>query len=69
MRCLFEYAEFQWLIQVHSYKYLQDHRGPFSSCKPNEELPHIALNCCNENQKELFVDILTIARLMSSWNL
>ena len=45
---------FSWLIQVHGYKYLQDYRRLFSSCKPNKELTHIALTCYNESEKELF---------------
>ena len=28
-------------MQVHGYKYLQDCRRPFGSCKPNEEWTHI----------------------------
>ena len=56
---------FQWLMQFHQYKSLQDYRRPFSICKPNEEWPHIALPCHNEREKELFYmkwlikDILT----------
>ena len=34
---------FQWLMQVHGNKYLQDYRRLFSSCKPNKEWPYIAL--------------------------
>ena len=47
--------EFQWLMQVHQYKYLQDYRRPFSRCKPNEEWPHIALLRYNESEKEHFI--------------
>ena len=43
--------EFQRLMQVHRYKHLQDYRKPFSSCKPNEEWPRIALSWYNENEK------------------
>ena len=42
-------------MQVHGCKYLQDYRRPFSSCKPNEEWPHVALPCYNESEKELFL--------------
>ena len=52
-----KYAVFIWntgLMQVYRYKYLQDYRKPFSSCKTNEEWPHAALPCYNENEKELF---------------
>ena len=45
---------FQWLMQVHGYKYLQDYRRPFNSCKPNEEWTHVALTCYNESKEELF---------------
>ena len=45
---------FQWLMQFHQYKSLQDYRQPFSICKPNEEWPHIVLPCHNESEKELF---------------
>ena len=41
-------------MQVHRHKYLQDYRRPFSSCKPNEEWPYIALTCYNESEEELF---------------
>ena len=40
---------FQWLMQVHRNKYLQDYRRPFSSCKPDEEWPHIVLPCYFSN--------------------
>ena len=36
------------------YKYLQDCRRSFSSCKPNEEWLHTALALYNEKEKELF---------------
>ena len=36
---------FQWLVQVHGYKYLQDYRTPFSRCKSNEKWTHKALTC------------------------
>ena len=58
-------------MQVHRYKYLQDYRRPFSSCKSNKEWPHIALPCYIESEKELFymksliVDRLKTATLIS----
>ena len=42
------------IMQLRQYKHLQDQRRPFSSCKPYEEWPHIALHCYNENELELF---------------
>ena len=45
-------------MQVHEYKYLQDYRIAFSSCKPNEEWKHIALPCYNESEKELFYEMV-----------
>ena len=45
---------FQWFMQVHQYKYLHDYRRPFSSSKPNEEWPHIALPRHNKSEKERF---------------
>ena len=45
---------FQWLMQAHRYKYLQDYRRLFSNCKPNEEWLHIVLPCYNEKEKGLF---------------
>ena len=34
---------------------LQDYRRKFSRCKPNEKWTHIAVPCCNESEKELFI--------------
>ena len=51
-----------------------DYKRPFSSCKSNEEWPHIALQCYNESEVEIFymkwliVDKLTEVRLMSLSN-
>ena len=48
-------------MQVHGYKYLQDCKRPFSSCKPNEEWTHIALLCYNESEKsekEKFLEVM-----------
>ena len=42
-------------MQVYRYKYFQDYKRPFISCKPNKECPHIALPCYNESEKELFI--------------
>ena len=33
------------MADAHRHKNLQDYIRPFSSCKPNEEWPHIALPC------------------------
>ena len=42
-------------MEVHRCKYLQDNKRPFSNCKSNEELPHIALPCYNESEKNFFL--------------
>ena len=52
---------FHWLMQVHGYKYLQDYKRPFNSCKPNEEWTHIALLFYNESEKsekEKFLEVM-----------
>ena len=60
---------------VDGYKYLQDYKRPFSSCKPNEEWTNIALTCCDENEEKLFymkllliVDRLTRTRVITLRN-
>lgn len=61
-------------MQVQEYNYLQDYREPFSSSKPNEEWPHIALHYYNESRINFFyinwviVDRLTETRLISLWS-
>ena len=56
MRFLYQYWDSNdWCKYLLDIKYLQDHRKPFNSCKPNEERPHIALPCYNEIEKELFM--------------
>ena len=37
------------------YKYLQDYRRPFSSCKSKEEWTHVTLPCYDESEKEFFI--------------
>ena len=57
-------------IGIYKITDLQD----FSSCKPNEEWPHIALPCYSETEKWLFymkwliVDRLTRATLITLRN-
>ena len=66
--------KFQWLIQIHRCKYLQHYRRTFSSCRLNEELPHIPVSSYNESEIELFcikwflVNRLTRHRLLPLWN-
>ena len=50
-------------MQFHRYKYLQDHRRPLISCKPNEEWQHIALPCYNESEKELFYYVVNCGKI------
>ena len=76
--CLWSWYSWQmqadrYKTQFYTYKYLQEYKRPFSSCKPNEKWTHIVLTCYNESEKELFymklliVDRVIRARLMSLW--
>ena len=69
-----KYAEFmwilafQWMMEVYRNNYLQDYRRRFSSCKPKEEWPAIAVPCYNESKKELcYMDWLIVNRLTHSF--
>ena len=59
---------------IQRYKSLQVYRRPSSSCKVNEEWPHIVLSCYRKSEKELFyvkcliMDRLTRVRLIILWN-
>ena len=50
-------------MQVDGYKYLQDYKRPFSSCKPNEEWTHIALTCCNESEAFLYEIVINSGKI------
>ena len=61
-------------MKIHQYKYLKEHRRPFSNCILNKEWLNIALHCYNESEIEHFcmkgpiVGRLTDGRLMSLRN-